>query len=260
MSFYEITSENHNYFYFNKVKKTRETLAHFHSAVELLFCVDGSQEVCINGEKIVLSQGEACFVDSYIVHSVKNSGAYVFAIVGDMNFFQPLFSLFGGTPPVVFRYENHDFLDVLLGFHHNNDQNGVARDETNEAIVKLVMSDVSRFVTFSKRKEYNQNELVAGVLRFAMDNYASDLSLENIAKRFGYSRDYISRVLHKYLGVNWNVYVATVRAKAVHNLLLANKNRTVLELAFACGFDSANTFYRAYKRVFGKTPVRNDNL
>ena len=27
-----------------------------------------------------------------------------------------------------------------------------------------------------------------------------------------------------------------------------------------CGFDSLNTFYRAYRRIYGNTPLKNDNL
>ena len=33
------------------------------------------------------------------------------------------------------------------------------------------------------------------------------------------------------------------------------KGRTILQLAYDCGFDSQSTFYRAYREVCGTTPV-----
>ena len=51
-----------------------------------------------------------------------------------------------------------------------------------------------------------------------------------------------------------------LRARAAHTLIESNKNSSVLDIALSCGFESLNTFYRAYRRVFGKTPLKNDNF
>ena len=227
----------------------------------MIFCAKGKQEVCVGGEKKILQEGEAYFCDSYTVHSLKHSGAEVYVILGDKQFFQPVFSAFGDkTPPTFFRFDDWDFLSVLLTFFKSDLKNEAGRAETNKAIVKLLLARLNETVPFIKRKEDKQSELVEKILRYAAEHFSSDLSLHTLALRFGYSRDHLSRVLHRYLGVNWNVYVGGVRARAAHALLNSEQNASVLEIALRCGFESSNTFYRAYRREFGKTPLENNNF
>ena len=257
MSFYEWKVEQRDYFYFNRVKKETDTPPHFHGAVELLFCVDGKQEVCIGGKTQSLEKGDACFIDSYTVHSLQPSGATLYAIVGDVHFFQPVFSAFDdAVPPCLFRFENVDFLSMLYAVYQNPKTNGAALSERNKGIVKLLLAQLSECVPFVKRKTDKQNDLVAKILQYAAENYRDNLSLPTISAKFGYSHTYLSRLLHRYLGVNWNIYVGNIRVRAAHTLLQNEKNASVLDIALFCGFDSLNTFYRAYRRIYGNTPLK----
>ncbi len=256
MSFYEHNAEQHDYFYFSHVNKENETPPHFHGAIEFLFCVNGKQSVSVGGETYTLEKGDACFVDGYVVHALKPSGAELYAIVGDAHFFQPVFSAFGNVvPPCRFRFENTDFLSALYAFYQQGKTNTAALSERNNALVKLLLSDLYENVPFVKRKENKQNELVANILQYAAENFTRDLSLPTLSVQFGYSHTYLSRMLHRYLDLNWNVYVGNIRARAAHKLLQTGDALSVLDAALVCGFDSLNTFYRAYRRVFGKTPL-----
>lgn len=261
MSFYEIDVEQHEYLYFSHVKKDTNTPLHFHSAIELLFCAGGKQEVCIADKSYTLGKGDCCFINSYVMHSLKPSGAEMYAIVGDVNFFQSVFFAFGDTvPPRLFRFENTELLSTLHSIHSKNRVNKASVAEINNAIIKLVLAELNEAVTFIKYKKDGQSELITSILQYAIKNFASDLSLSAIASHFGYSRTYLSRILHQYFGMHWNIYVGNLRARAAHTLIEASKNSSVLDIALSCGFESLNTFYRAYRRVFGKTPLKNDNF
>jgi AraC-like DNA-binding protein len=256
VSFYECNAEQHDYFYFNHVKKENETPPHFHGAIEFLFCVDGKQSVSVGGEVYTLKKGDACFIDEYVVHSLKPSGAELYAVVGDAHFFQPVFSTFGNVvPPCRFHFENTEFLSVLFAFYQHRTSNTAVLSERNNALVKLLLSELYESVPFVKRKENKQNELVASILQYAEENFTHDLSLPTLSAQFGYSRTYLSRMLHCYLDLNWSVYVGNIRARAAHRLSQTDSKLSVLDVALACGFDSLNTFYRAYRRIFGKTPL-----
>ena len=256
MSFYETQVEQYAYLYFSHVKKDVETPLHFHGSIEFLFCVGGSQEICIGDESYTLNKGDGCFINSYVMHSLKPSGAEMYAIVGDVNFFRPVFSTFGDTvPPYLFKYENTELLSFLHTIYSKNKVNPASITETNQAIVKLFLADLNENITFVKHKKYEHSELITDILQYASKNSASDLSLSAISSRFGYSRTYLSRILHQYLGMNWNIWVGNLRARTAHMLIESNKNSSVLDLALGCGFESLNTFYRAYRRVFGKTPL-----
>ena len=257
MSFYEFSAEEQDYFYFNRVKKEQTTPPHFHGAIELLFCMDGKQELCIGGEMRTLEKGEACFIDGYVVHSLRADGAKVYVLLADAHFFQPFFSALGEkTPPTVFHFDNPEFLSLLYALHQRNRAFEVGRAEASKAIVRLLLAEICECVPFIQRKTNPQNELVANILQYTAEHFSCDLSLGELALRFGYSRDYLSRLLHRYLGLNWNIYVGNLRAKEAHALLEKRGELSVLDVALSCGFESLNTFYRAYRRVFGETPLK----
>lgn len=257
MSFYEFGAEQQDYFYFNHVKKEQMTPPHFHSSIELLFCVDGKQELCVGGETKTLENGEACFIDSYVVHSLRADNAELYVVLADAHFFLPFFSALGEkAPPTIFRFDNAEFLSMLYALHRRNRASEVGRAETSKAIVRLLLAEICESISFIPRKTYPQNELVASILQYTAEYFSCDLSLGALALRFGYSHDYLSRLLHRYLGLNWNVYVANLRAREAHALLEKKEELSVLDAALSCGFESLNTFYRAYRRVFGKTPLK----
>ena len=73
-----------------------------------------------------------------------------------------------------------------------------------------------------------------------------------LAEEFGYSKEYISRTFSKYVGAMPR-YINRLRVQKARRML-AEGGRTVIETAFLCGFESPNTFYRAYKDAFGTPP------
>ena len=254
MSFYELNAEGTGYLYL-RFGKTPPAESHFHSAIELLFCADGEVELTVGGEKRKITKGMGCFIDSYVVHSMPSSSAILYAVVGDRQFFEPTFQTFHGKiPPVFFSFENTEFLAFLQSIYNQNNGNGGSRYETKCGIVRLLMGELSKTVPFCSRQTNRQTELVATLLSYAAKHIGEDLSLAALSKNFGYSREYLSRTLHFHLGEHWNRYVGRLRAKAAKELLLSSPDLSVLEIAFQCGFDSPNTFYRAYRREFGVSP------
>lgn len=253
--FYELVAEKKGYFYTRKGGMFFPTPPHFHSSIELLFCMEGSQEVSISGKKYLLKKGSACFVDSYAVHSIPKGDCKLYVFLGDLQFFQPVFHAFGDRiPPVFFNFDNESLLSFLQDVCKNAPADPNVRYEMHEGAIKLLLSEIAKTVPFVPRKENRQADLVASILRYASDNLNTNLSLKELSVRFGYSHEHLSRILHRHLGEHWNVYIGRLRVRATETLLKSNPHSSVLELAARCGFDSPNTFYRAYQREYGKPP------
>lgn len=80
----------------------------------------------------------------------------------------------------------------------------------------------------------------------------SALSPADIAARLGIS----TRQLHldfEETGMTFSRKLQSLRLDMARRLLLQDPSRGVTEIAFACGFESLSTFYRAFKRAFGMT-------
>ena len=256
-SFYETAAEGKDYFYFHK-RGALDTAAHFHSALELLFVESGEQAVLIDGEKRVLQAGDACFCDSFSVHALTPFlGESCFVLLGEKAYFEQALSAFGGkTPPRFFRFENFSLLHSLYELCKQKRQNAGSNRLIFGGAIKILLGEIAESVPFVPKKADQKSALVCSVLQYAEDHIQDDLSLAAIARAMSYSQEHLSRVLHSYLMENWKTYVNRLRVRRAETLLKNDPALSVLDAAFACGFESPNTFYRAYKRDFGKKPRR----
>ena len=256
MSYFERRAEERFFFDY---RATAYTSAHFHSNLELIFVERGEVEIIVNGERRTLKRGDACFIDGFGVHGYEDaleSRAYILLI--KRNFFEGFLSRFQNqVPPRFFRFENFELLKTLRRVCGQNYTNEGSRYVAFEGALGVLLASISSETPFTARHREKSAELVCAVLEYAEENLAGDLSLRALAKRFGYSYEYLSRLLTKTLAENWNAYINRVRVRKAHERLQAQENASVLQIALECGFESSNTFYRAYKKEYGVSPRRN---
>ena len=84
-------------------------------------------------------------------------------------------------------------------------------------------------------------------------NYSRDLSLENLARTFGYSPAYLSRMFRRYTGSNYKAYLDDIRIE--HGVEQMERTDLSLgEIAARCGFPNSKAFARAFKEKYGMLP------
>jgi AraC-like DNA-binding protein len=81
------------------------------------------------------------------------------------------------------------------------------------------------------------------------------LTIGQLAKRSGYPEYLVSEVINRrFEGHFWD-YINRQRVEAARACLAdAGDTRTILDIAFACGYTSKSTFNAAFKRQLGLTP------
>lgn len=257
--FYEIKAENREVVFFKK-KTNIGANTHFHGAVELLFVQEGEFQIFVDGKEKIMRANDACFVDSFLLHQYEwgNKGiGYV--VIGSTEIFKDIFATLGGTPPTFFQFDNFELLDALQKICQQAYKDEKTRYMVFCGVLRILLAEISKDVPFSVVQPARDSMLVGKVLKYAEENLTSDLSLQTIARQFGYSYEHLSRILHMHLFENWNTYVNRLRARRVHTLLQQRgmDGVSVLQLALDCGFGSSKTFYRAYKKEFGVSPCKN---
>lgn len=81
------------------------------------------------------------------------------------------------------------------------------------------------------------------------------LTIGQLAKRSGYPEYLVSAVINRRLGGNFWDYINRQRITAAATCLAdPDDGRTILDIAYACGFTSKSTFNAAFKRQLGLTP------
>lgn len=95
-------------------------------------------------------------------------------------------------------------------------------------------------------------ELMAGPTPLYLE---PSLTIGQVAKRSGYPEYLVSSVINRRLGGSFWEYVNRLRVDAARERLADPEDaRTVLDIAYACGFTSKSTFNAAFKRQVGQTP------
>jgi steroid delta-isomerase-like uncharacterized protein len=91
-----------------------------------------------------------------------------------------------------------------------------------------------------------------------------DLSLAALARRMGISPTYLSQVINREFHMSFRDFVNRRRVAAAQAMLRdpAGKGKTVLQIGYAAGFNSASAFYVAFQRFARMTPLnyRKRNL
>ena len=177
--------------------------------------------------------------------------------MGEGEAFARFFKLHNGKiPPAFFKFNDFKLLKNLYNLY-----NGVCKKKGNEyalfeGVLSILLANLEERVGFDYREPSKQGVAVCNLLKYAEDNIKGDLSLKTVAEVFGYSREHFSKILNKYINEPWGDYINRIRVRRVKAILMTDNELTVLDVAFRCGFESANTFYRAYKKEFGESPKR----
>jgi AraC family L-rhamnose operon regulatory protein RhaS len=85
------------------------------------------------------------------------------------------------------------------------------------------------------------------------DHFFEASNLDAAAAGLGLSRRRFTQLFREVTGASWLTYLRRLRVGHARRLL-DQTSRTVLSIAFECGFEDLSTFYRAFKREVGVSP------
>lgn len=116
---------------------------------------------------------------------------------------------------------------------------------------------LARRICDSFAAEYaNKNVLIKkeALIAYVETHFGEErLSLGLAARHFGFSEPYFSQMFKEITGENFSTLTEITRLNRARSLLL-DEYLKVEEAARRCGYKSAHTFRRAYKRYFGVNP------
>ena len=248
---------------------------HTHNYIEVIYMCLGSTHHVINGEKVILQQGELLFLNQQATQEIYPAGLEDIAV----NFI--ILPEFFDYSLKMMETENNmlrDFVvDCLRGasdtssYLHfkvadvlpvqnllenliwtivNKQPNTRSINQATMGLLFLqLMNHMDRMETNEKSR---QQKLIITVLSYIEEHYREG-ELSELAKALHYDLFWLSKEIKKRTGKTYTELLQEKRlTQAAY--LLQNTTLSVLEVGFAVGYDNLSYFHRIFKERYGMTP------
>jgi len=251
--------------------------AHFHPYYEIGYLLSGNRQMTINNAFYTMEAGDMVLITKEAVHkgSMVAKEGEVMEWIGlyiPERYFEPIIDAIGNEMlSIAFKQgviripkSRRDFIENILR-NMRVEYNKV--DDMSKILVGNYFLELMVYIIrFCQRGEINfvpkQNEIMADVVEYMYKNYYENLTLENMAHKYGFSLAHFSRRFKECTGCRFKEYLVSIRLKEACNLLL-NTKKSITEIASLCGFESSNYFGDAFKKIKGVSPAiyrKSNNL
>jgi len=241
---------------------------HWQNGIEVLYPVKGTLDVKIEDAEYSLSEGDLITIDSGLLHEVSS---------GKPDYIQMIFSVdeklmrreHGGKIQLstvgehALSREDPDILAVRLAIAALTEistsfsEGGTYSDEawyTAQIELNRILMIFSRHMYPAKPGNRTATPDFIKLVSTIHRNYGKNLNVTTLAKELGYSASTIFRLTRESTGMSFRHYLNSVRISMACGMLLES-NKSVAEVAGACGFPSSSNFYRVFKLLNGITPA-----
>lgn len=127
--------------------------------------------------------------------------------------------------------------------------------EQSAYLYEIILFYAERFeIIMSAIGNSSRDSVLDDILYYIHHNYATNITLENIAPLFGYNRSYLGKIFSKKMGQNFNSYVDYVRIEQSKILLLSDDAK-VYTIAERVGYKNVDYFHIKFKKLVGQSPA-----
>lgn len=250
---------------------------HWHVEMEGIRVSEGTAEIAAGTERFAVRRGEGFFINSGVLHAVRDQGDTGCRLQSAV--FHP--RLVGGSADSVFWQE---YVQPLLSESGRKcvylDGSRPWHREAVEAIETAwencraeppgyhfrVRESLSRLVFLLSRsrpagtlpppkKALREEERVKRMLQFIQENFAAELTVEDIAKSAMISESECLRCFRNTIGVPPGQYLKQFRIQKAAELLVSAA-RSAAETGAACGFPDPSYFTKTFRELKGCTPAQ----
>lgn len=154
--------------------------------------------------------------------------------------------------------DGEEFRDLIEGIGRMYRFGG--DDELRGAAMKMLF--LLLFLELSiriEKQEKKRTGKMEQVISYINENYEYDISIEELAEKFGVSSRYIRKCFKEETGISCSQYIASLRIRKAMDMLWST-SETVTEIAARTGFNSSQYFCRVFQENTGMTPLKYRNM
>ena len=242
----------------------------FHEDVEIKLFYEGNATLLIGNNAVDVGAGDVVFIHPYEFHSTIDygvrKGKYYLLIIG-LDFFEnSSFSLDLRHLFIKERVAFHTLIqnnervvriirDIVLEMNEKADlYENIVRGLVAELFCLLLRSYKSD--TLSEHpddKHIRYYEIIYPAIKKIRKDYTKKISVEELAALCNVSKYHFCRIFKEVTNVSAVQYQTVYRLRLA-DAFLKNSNKSIAEIATACGFEDVHYFSRCYKKNIGVSP------
>lgn len=245
---------------------------HWHDECEIVRVTRGSLLLELPASKVVLGEGDGAFLNAGTLHAMEPHAAgtcrmitVVFdpGIVGGQtsSIFQSRYVLpvtqREDAPALILRTETdwgRQAMQILMDLEAAYSEESFGYElRIRGFLSELWLIFVEHGAPGSGAPAAGSDPYIKQLLSYVHENYASDLTLEDVAASAGISCRTCSRSFRQQLQMSVFEYIQDYRIKKAAEKLLMTAE-PVTDICFSCGFNDPSYFTRKFRAKTGMTP------
>ncbi|MBQ1269814.1 MAG: helix-turn-helix transcriptional regulator [Clostridia bacterium] len=246
---YELSRERNDELYLMKTAGG-DCYPHFHRHVELYYVISGSSSVTINDKTVTLGAGGLAVATPYDIHSYsrKTDGTAYILIVPPQYLSDFLRYTKGKTISCNFIEDKEKTTEISHLFTLLESAIG-ENTLLIRGLINTIFGYIFQALPLIDAQNTVSSEFVYNVLTYLKNHLSEKITLEGLAKEFGYSRFHFSKLFNDNFHCNLSSALAILRTHTA--ITLTENGISESDAAKAAGFSSMRTFYRCFSQVFG---------
>lgn len=256
MNTYQI---NNDRFYYEKRSQNKYAIfnQHYHEHFEIYFLESGSCHYFIDNDTYYVQAGDVVFIPEGIIHKTMYAEQETTRrLIYCASAYIPT-AVIPYLPSILYIYRNKKVTERIREIFDIIEQEYLCADKFSEDV--LVNHMHLLFFLLARNSDVESPKRTGNIyttqtISYIRENYAQDIRLSDIAKRYSVSPEHLSRVFKRDTGFGISEYLSTIRLQQAHLLLLSSPSLSVSEVAQRCGFNDSNYFSTKFKQMYGVSP------
>lgn len=248
--------------------KGLEIDSHFHNWIEFTYVVEGQQKIVIDNQVYNLSTGDFIYIPSGLMHSSQSMldtkkmtfmihDSYIDTIVNRSILEQiKCNTTLIESAEEYYKYKQliNCFLEICHCFESNELEERLKFTSNFYGffymLIKYFKVDTEKN---NVRKLSHHHNLILQINSYIYKYYDTNLKLNEVAKQFNVSPQYISKLYKNLEGITFLDALNDIRISHA-SYEIVNTNKNITEICYDCGFGNIKSFISCFKKKYNMTP------
>ena len=262
MSFIKFDPADDYYFHRGMSKRVAETgtsWPHYHSLYEIYFMLEGNCIYIIDDKVYNIQAGDIVVIPDGTIHHTKYDDINHSRILINCSCEYIPESVRSVISSENYLYRNPFITDEIKRIFEKTEAEYKLKDSFSDEILTCLTH--SLFYLLLRNSDScitvdDGNKVIEQAVAYIRENFASDITLSSLAKRFSVSPEHFSRMFKKETGLGFSKYLNSLRLQYAEHLLRSSDKQNITQVAEICGFEDSNYFSKKFKEVYGASPKK----